>query len=65
MSQRVIDPLEIIQIDEQHRKADFIAARIVNVILDLAEQIPSVRQSGQFIMVGQEKLFFLQSASDE
>src|SRR5690606_3649462 len=53
MSDRVIDALEVVEIDEEHRELDALAAAARNNVLEVLVQQPPVRQAREAVLIGE------------
>jgi hypothetical protein len=61
MAERVVDILEMVEVQAQHRKL-VPAVHVFQACLDMLAQLNAVRQSGQRIVVGEERNLLLRVA---
>ena len=53
VTQRVVDPLEVVQVDEEQRRRAVVAAGALELASQLAREAPAVHQAGQAVVVRQ------------
>jgi hypothetical protein len=59
VAERVVDALEVVEVDEQRRHGRLVAARAREHLLDAIEDQRPVRQSSQRVVGGQERKLLL------